>query len=123
MADRESLAYIVQQKEATAGSDISKTERPDTNPEANTRKRGKIYPGTFPGCYTIVGTPDDVAEEMIEMSVGRARRRLDLFPRLPRSDAVFHPGGAAAAGARRAARTPRALPPASVSALSVKRLQ
>src|SRR5262249_3711170 len=36
--------------------------------EANTRKRGKIYPGTFPGCYTIVGTPDDVAEEMIEMS-------------------------------------------------------
>ena len=68
MADRESLAYIVQQKEATTGSDISKAERPDTNPEANTRKRGKIYAGTFPGCYTIVGTPDDVAEEMIEMS-------------------------------------------------------
>ena len=68
MADRESLAYIVAQKVATAGSDISKAERPDTNPEANTRKRGKIYPGTFPGCYTLVGTPDDVAEEMIEMS-------------------------------------------------------
>jgi dimethylsulfone monooxygenase len=68
MADRESLAYIVRQKEATTGSDISKAERPDTNPEANTRKRGKIYPGTFPGCYTIVGTPDDVADEMIEMS-------------------------------------------------------
>jgi len=68
MADRESLKYIVRQKEATAGSDISKAERPDTNPEANSRKRGKIYPGTFPGCYTIVGTPDDVAEEMIEMS-------------------------------------------------------
>jgi alkanesulfonate monooxygenase SsuD/methylene tetrahydromethanopterin reductase-like flavin-dependent oxidoreductase (luciferase family) len=68
MADRESLEYIVRQKEATAGSDASKSERPDTNPEANTRKRGKIYPGTFPGCYTIVGTPDDVADEMIEMS-------------------------------------------------------
>jgi FMNH2-dependent dimethyl sulfone monooxygenase len=68
MADRESLQYIVRQKEATAGSDTSKAERPDTNPEANTRKRGKIYPGTFPGCYTIVGTPDDVADEMIEMS-------------------------------------------------------
>ena len=68
MADRESLAYIVQQKEATAGSDISKTERPDTNPEANTRRRGKVYAGHFPGCYTIVGTPDDVAGEMIEMS-------------------------------------------------------
>jgi alkanesulfonate monooxygenase SsuD/methylene tetrahydromethanopterin reductase-like flavin-dependent oxidoreductase (luciferase family) len=34
----------------------------------NTRRRGKIYPGTFPGCYTIVGTPDDVAGEMTEMS-------------------------------------------------------
>ena len=68
MADRESLEYIVRQKEATAGNDTSKAERPDTNPEANTRKRGKIYPGTFPGCYTIVGTPDDVADEMIEMS-------------------------------------------------------
>ena len=68
MADRESLAYIVRQKEATAGSDIAKSERPDTNPQANTRRRGKIYAGTFPGCYTIVGTPDDVAEEMIEMN-------------------------------------------------------
>jgi alkanesulfonate monooxygenase SsuD/methylene tetrahydromethanopterin reductase-like flavin-dependent oxidoreductase (luciferase family) len=68
MADRESLAYIVQQKEATAGSDIPKSERPDTNPQANTRRRGKIYAGTFPGCYTIVGTPDDVADEMIGMS-------------------------------------------------------
>ncbi len=67
-ADRESLKYIVRQKEATAGSDISKAERPDTNPTANTRKRGKVYSGTFPGCYTIVGTPDDVADEMIEMS-------------------------------------------------------
>jgi len=68
MADRESLAYIVQQKEATAGSDIPKSERPDTNPQANTRRRGKIYAGTFPGCYTIVGTPDDVADEIIEIS-------------------------------------------------------
>ena len=68
MADRASLAYIVQQKEATSGSDISKSERPDTNPQANMRRRGKVYAGTFPGCYTIVGTPDDVADEMIEMS-------------------------------------------------------
>ena len=68
MADRELLAYIVRQKEATSGSDIAKSERPDTNPEANSRKRGKIYAGTFPGCYTIVGTPDDIADEMVEMS-------------------------------------------------------
>lgn len=68
MADRGSLSYIVQQKEATAGRDVSRSERPDTNPQANTRRRGKIYAGTFPGCYTIVGTPDDVADEMQEMS-------------------------------------------------------
>jgi dimethylsulfone monooxygenase len=68
MADRDSLSYIVQQKEATAGSDLPKSERPDTNPQANTRKRGRIYAGTFPGCYTIVGTPDDVVDEMRQMS-------------------------------------------------------
>lgn len=68
MADRESLSYIVQQKEATAGGDLPKSERPDTNPQANTRKRGRIYAGTFPGCYTIVGTPDDVVDEMTQMS-------------------------------------------------------
>lgn len=68
LADRESLKYIVRQKESTAGSDTSKLDRPDTNPSANVRKRGKVYDGTFPGCYVIVGTPDDVAEEMIEMS-------------------------------------------------------
>src|SRR5262249_28276589 len=68
MADRASLAYIVQQKEATSGSDISKAERPDTNPQANTRRHGKVHPGTFPGCYVMVGTPDDVADEMIAMS-------------------------------------------------------
>ena len=103
LADRESIRYIVRQKEATAGSDIAKSERPDTNPDANTRKRGKVYPGTFPGCYTIVGTPDDVAEEMIEMSQAGSGRRVDLLPRLSASDAVFPPGGAAAARARRVA--------------------
>jgi alkanesulfonate monooxygenase SsuD/methylene tetrahydromethanopterin reductase-like flavin-dependent oxidoreductase (luciferase family) len=68
MADRESLAYIVRQKESTSGSDVSRSERPDTNPDANTRRHGKIYAGTFPGCYTIVGNPDDVVDEMSEMS-------------------------------------------------------
>jgi alkanesulfonate monooxygenase SsuD/methylene tetrahydromethanopterin reductase-like flavin-dependent oxidoreductase (luciferase family) len=69
MADRTSIAYIVEQKMATVGADTTKTERPDTNPEANFRKGGgRIHPGVFPGYYMLVGTPDDVAEEMIEMS-------------------------------------------------------
>jgi alkanesulfonate monooxygenase SsuD/methylene tetrahydromethanopterin reductase-like flavin-dependent oxidoreductase (luciferase family) len=68
MADRKSIEYIVRQKEATVGTDSSKTQRPDTNPGAFGRKRGKVYPGVFPGYYIVVGSPDDVAEEMIEMS-------------------------------------------------------
>jgi dimethylsulfone monooxygenase len=69
MADRKSIAYIVEQKMATVGTDTTKAERPDTNPEANLRKGGgKIHPGVFPGYYMLVGTPDDVAQEMIEMS-------------------------------------------------------
>ena len=69
MADKKSIAYIVEQKMATVGADTTRTERPDTNPEANFRKGGgKIHPGVFPGYYILVGTPDDVAEEMIEMS-------------------------------------------------------
>lgn len=87
MADRQSVAYLVKQKESTAGSDISTSERPDTNPKANTRRRGKIYAGTFPGCYTIVGTPDDVAEEMIEMSeaglAGASITFLDYLAAMP----------------------------------------
>ena len=69
MADRKSIDYIVRQKMATVGKDTTKAERPDTNPDANVRKGGgKVYPGTFPGYYIVVGTPDDVAQEMKEMS-------------------------------------------------------
>ncbi len=87
MADVESLKYIVRQKLATAGNDTSQAERPDTNPEANSRKGGTIYPGTFPGAYTIVGTPDDIANEMIEMSkaglAGASITFLDYLAAMP----------------------------------------
>src|SRR5262249_61947064 len=52
----------------TTGSNIPKAKRRDPNPQANTRRHGKVHPGTFPGCYVMVGTPDDVADEMIAMS-------------------------------------------------------
>jgi alkanesulfonate monooxygenase SsuD/methylene tetrahydromethanopterin reductase-like flavin-dependent oxidoreductase (luciferase family) len=86
-ADHASITYMVRQKGATSGSDISKAERPDINPEANTRRRGKVYPGTFPGCFTVVGTPDDVAEEIIEMSeaglAGASIAFLDYLAEMP----------------------------------------
>ncbi len=87
MADHESITYMVRQKGATSGSDISRAERPDINPDANTRRRGKVYPGTFPGCFTVVGTPDDVAEEIIEMSeaglAGASIAFLDYLAEMP----------------------------------------
>jgi alkanesulfonate monooxygenase SsuD/methylene tetrahydromethanopterin reductase-like flavin-dependent oxidoreductase (luciferase family) len=68
MADRRSINYIVRQKQATVGADGVGTQRPDTHPAGFGRKRGKVYPGVFPGYYVVVGNPDDVAEEIIEMS-------------------------------------------------------
>lgn len=65
MADRACLAQMVANKKATAGSDTPDSERADFTPDVHTRFRGKIYPGTFPGSYTFVGTPDDIVEEML----------------------------------------------------------
>jgi FMNH2-dependent dimethyl sulfone monooxygenase len=68
LADLKSLDYLVEQKAATASKDTAQTGRPEINREFSTRKRGPIYPGTFPGYCVLVGTPDDIAEEMAEMS-------------------------------------------------------
>ncbi len=65
MADRASLEHMRRNKKATAGSDTPDSERADFNPEIHSRFRGKIYPGSFPGSYTFVGTPDDIVEEMV----------------------------------------------------------
>jgi alkanesulfonate monooxygenase SsuD/methylene tetrahydromethanopterin reductase-like flavin-dependent oxidoreductase (luciferase family) len=67
-ADRASIDYIVRQKGATMGADSAGVRRPDTNPGAFGRRRGEVYPGVFPGYYIVVGDPDDVAGEMIDMS-------------------------------------------------------
>ena len=50
------------------GADSASVRRPDTNPGVFGRKRGAVCPGVFPGYYIVVGDPDDVAEEMIDMS-------------------------------------------------------
>ena len=65
MADRACLEQMTAMKKKTAGSDTPEKERADFNPEVHTRYRGKIYPGSFPGSYTFVGTPDDIVEEMV----------------------------------------------------------
>jgi alkanesulfonate monooxygenase SsuD/methylene tetrahydromethanopterin reductase-like flavin-dependent oxidoreductase (luciferase family) len=68
-ADRRSIEYLVQQKQRTSSKDIAAAGgRPETNPEFGSRRHGKLYPGVFPGYCVIVGSPDDVAEELAQMS-------------------------------------------------------
>jgi FMNH2-dependent dimethyl sulfone monooxygenase len=67
-ADLASLDHMRKQKQATAGSDMPSSERMENNPTLHQRAGGPIYPGTFPGAYTFVGTPDDIVGEMVQMS-------------------------------------------------------
>jgi dimethylsulfone monooxygenase len=67
-ADHAALAHMRQQKAATAGKDTAQTERMDLVANPNTRLGGPTYPGTFPGVYSFVGTPDDIAGEMVQLS-------------------------------------------------------
>ena len=67
----------------------------------------RFIPALFPAATPSSARPDDVAEEMIEMSAaGLAGASICFLDYLDR-DALFHPGGAAAAGTRGVARTPR----------------
>jgi FMNH2-dependent dimethyl sulfone monooxygenase len=66
-ADRAAVAHMRRQKEATAGSDTAKSERMDLSPTSNSRARGPIYDGSFPGVYSFIGTPDDIVAEMVQM--------------------------------------------------------
>jgi FMNH2-dependent dimethyl sulfone monooxygenase len=87
MADRASLDHMRKQKAATMGKDTPKEERMDLNPQAHTRLRGKIYPGTFPGSYTFVGSPDDIVDEMVQLEAaglrGAAITFLDYIADMP----------------------------------------
>lgn len=87
MADRASLAHMQKQKAATAGSDTPRAERMDIAANPQSRARGITYPGTFPGAYTFVGSPDDVVEEMVQMHraglCGAAVAFLDYLNEMP----------------------------------------
>lgn len=86
-ADRNSLQYLVRQKEATTSKDLAKGDRPETNAGFGGRKRGPLYPGVFPGYCVLVGSPDDIAEEMAEMSAaglaGTSISFLDYLESMP----------------------------------------
>ena len=72
-ADLAAIAHMRRQKEATIGSDTQKSERMDLSAAPNSRSGGPTYPGTFPGVYSFVGTPDDIVAEMVQMEAAGLR--------------------------------------------------
>ncbi len=67
-ADAESLAYFKRQKDATlAQSTRSGASAADRATVARMRETGERYPGNFPGMNPIIGTPDDIVDEMSRM--------------------------------------------------------
>ena len=71
-ADPEALAYFKRQKNATLAQ---RTREGDTAADratvARMREADERYPGNFPGMNPIIGTPDDIEDEMRKMhSIG-----------------------------------------------------
>ena len=64
MADRSALANLLRNKAATASPD-TKQHGPDPSLMKRERRGGPFHPGTFPGAYMFVGTPDDIVEEIV----------------------------------------------------------
>jgi len=64
MADKSALENMLRNRAATASPDTKKNG-PDPSLLKRKRRHGEIHPGTFPGSYMFVGTPDDIVEEMV----------------------------------------------------------
>jgi FMNH2-dependent dimethyl sulfone monooxygenase len=66
-ADDDALAYFYRQRIATMTKGTARHEQPLERSKMNrfARATGKSYSGSFPGMYPVVGTPDDVIQEML----------------------------------------------------------
>jgi alkanesulfonate monooxygenase SsuD/methylene tetrahydromethanopterin reductase-like flavin-dependent oxidoreductase (luciferase family) len=69
-ADETALAYFRRERLRTAGKDTATTQRPMERAKTDrfARATGKAYAGLFPGTYPVVGTPDEVVEELARIS-------------------------------------------------------
>ena len=66
MADTEGQDYYWRQRGAHAGAGDAALSRPVET--RFMRDTGKRYAGAYPGAYPLVGSPDEIAEEMARMS-------------------------------------------------------
>lgn len=69
-ADGDALAYFKRQREATLSKNTTAADVPNLHVPQNrfTRATGKSYAGVFPGTYPLVGSPDDIVEELARLS-------------------------------------------------------
>lgn len=68
-ADAEALAYFQKQKSATLARRTREgSSAADKEILTNMRKSGERYAGHFPGMHLLIGTPDDVVEEVLRLS-------------------------------------------------------
>jgi alkanesulfonate monooxygenase SsuD/methylene tetrahydromethanopterin reductase-like flavin-dependent oxidoreductase (luciferase family) len=65
MADTAAREYYSRQKGRASATDLLFSDRPMQT--RFSRATGKSYAGSYPGAYPMVGTPDDVADEMVRM--------------------------------------------------------
>ena len=86
MADADGQAYYRRQRgpvvKDAAGNEI---RRPLVN--RFMRESGKRYDGAYPGAYPLVGTPDDIVADMVQMSelglAGTSVAFLDYLKEIP----------------------------------------
>ena len=85
MADEEGQQYYRSNRGATVGSGNTLIARPFEN--RFMRATGKKLDGTYPGSYPLIGTPDDIAEEIARMSAaglaGTSVAFLDYLKEIP----------------------------------------
>lgn len=85
MADEAGQQYYRRQRGVTVGSGSAVIARPLIN--RFMRATGKAYHGAYPGAYPFVGTPDDIAQEMAQMSAaglaGSAVAFVDYLQEIP----------------------------------------
>jgi alkanesulfonate monooxygenase SsuD/methylene tetrahydromethanopterin reductase-like flavin-dependent oxidoreductase (luciferase family) len=85
MADEEGQQFYRDTRGRTVGKGTSQLNRPfDTR---FTKGTGKRFAGAYPGAYPFVGTPDDIAAEMRQMSeaglAGTSVAFLDYLKEIP----------------------------------------
>ncbi len=85
MADTEGQDYYWRQRGATAGAGNAVLARPVET--RFMRDTGKRFAGAYPGAYPLVGSPDEIAEEMARMSAaglaGTSVAFLDYLKEIP----------------------------------------